>query len=141
MSERTRSWVAVAMLVMALSMTSAPAFAATPLAASRFGTGTAVLLALGVAAVAVTLFLNPFGAAGFVAFAVAGLANTAFLVRASLDDSTERIAYSIFGFVVLIVIASYRNQQRIAEIQAKDDADFRARQAEAELHRDISNDR
>ena len=43
--------------------------------------------------------------------------------------------------MVLIVIASYRNQQRIAEIQAKDDADFRARQAEAELHRDISNDR
>jgi hypothetical protein len=141
MSERARSRVAVVSLLTALSLTSAHAFAATPLAASRFGSGTAVLLALGVAAVALTLFLNPFGAGGFAAFAVTGLANTVFLVRSSLEDSTERIAFSIFAFVVLIVIASYRNQERIAETKAKEAADFRERQAEAALRGDIPSDR
>jgi uncharacterized membrane protein len=140
MSERARSRVAVALLLMAVSVTSAHALDATPLAASHFGTGTGVLLALSVAAVALTLFLNPFGAPGFVAFAVAGLANTVFLVRSSLADRTELVAGSIVGFVALIVIASYRNQERIAETRAKEDADFRERQAAAESSRD-PNDR
>lgn len=140
MSERTRSCVAVAWLLSALSVTSAQAFDGASLAAYRVGSGTAVLLALGVAAVALTLFLNPFGAGGFIAFALTGLANIAFLLQSSLEDRTERIAGSIVGFVVLIVVASYRNQERIAETQAKDDASFRQRQAEAELSGDIPND-
>ncbi len=141
MSERARSCVAVVLLLSALSVTSAQAFDGASLAASRVGSGTAVLLALGVAAVALTLFLNPFGAGGFIAFALTGLGNTAFLVQSSLEDRTERIAGSIVGFVVLIVVASYRNQERIAETRAKDLASFRERQAEAELSRDIPNDR
>jgi hypothetical protein len=141
MSVRTQRWVALALVLTAIALTSGQALAAAPAAASRIGTGTAVFLVLGLAAVGLTLFLNPFGAGGFVFFALAGLANTAFLVHASLVDSTERIAGSIVGFVVLIVIASYRNQQRVAEIKAAEEAAWRERQAEGEWSRDTSHDR
>jgi hypothetical protein len=136
MSDRTQSWLAVASLLTALSVTSAHALDATPLAASQFGTGSAVLLALSVAAVALTLFLNPFGAGGFVGFALTGLANTVFLVQSSLADRTERVAGSIVGSVVLIVIASYRTEERIAEMRAKEDAAFRERYGDGEWSRD-----
>jgi len=88
-------------------------------------TVTTALLALSLGAVGLTLFLNPFGARGFAAFALTGLANTVFLVQSSLADRLERMAGSIFGFVVLIVIASYRTQERIAETKAKEEAAFR----------------
>jgi hypothetical protein len=140
MSERARSRVAVATLVAALSVTSAHALAATPSAASGFGTGTAVLLVLGLAAAGLTLFLNPFGAGGFVFFALTGVANTVLLVRSSLADDTERVAGSVFAFVVLIVIASHRSQKRIAEIRAKEQAALRERYGDGEWSRDISND-
>ena len=108
------------------TVTAAPALAAAP-PASQLGAGTVVLLALGLAAVGLTLFLNPFGAAGFVLFALAGLGNTAFLAHSSMTDSTEGCAGSIVGFVMLIVIASYRTQDRIREIRSAEEAAFRER--------------
>lgn len=108
----TRRAAGVTLLLVSIALTGP--LAAAPAATSQFGAGAAVLLALGLAAVGLTLFLNPFGAIGLALFAASGLANVAFLVRSSLADNTERIAGSIVGFVVLIVLAAYRTPDRIA---------------------------
>lgn len=132
MNVRTRCRVVLSLLLTAIVLSSGQALAAAPAAASGFGTGTVVLLVLGLAAVGLTLLLNPFGGVGLVGFLLVGLANLAFLVRSSLADSTERIAGSIVAFVVLIVIASHRSQERIAQIKAAEAAAFRERQEDGE---------
>lgn len=89
-----------------------------PLEPSRsFGPGTAALLILGLAAVALTAWLKPFPLPGLVCLVAAGLANTAFLVYSSLStrvesERIERVVGSLVGVVGLVAISVYRWQGR-----------------------------
>jgi uncharacterized protein len=114
--------------------------AQTPAAPSRFGPGTAVLLVLALAAVGATVHLNPFDLPGLVLFATSGLANTVFLVYASLNERTELVAGSLAAFVVLVAISGYRTQDQIAAIRSDERAaSERNRPTDDDWRRDTSS--